>query len=691
MSEEILAAAAREFEAFRDHIRSSVIPGLQSEMMSLSDAWDGAGSEAARDEASEIIDKHESNAVAAGEVARKLRSMEWSVVKTKIAANSNADQVQTDCEALATDTDLSPAAKQALIEGRVRAGLAENSQLVSTNTVELAGNISARLGIAGADGTMPDGAPVSELPSDSGFHDYEDEPAFPVGPTLAGASYGAGGRGQGAGGGPPALTPKTAPVAPPPTQHPSATAAPGTPSLGSPSSTGGGSSSVLSSSGGGTSSGSSVGSPPSSAGAGTGSGATSVGGQTSVSPAVAGADKATAATGRPNMSPALPPPLSAPAPAAQPAPSPNPAQPSAAAAGSPAPTAPSSAGAAGGGLGATAVTASGASAVGPSPMPLGPPTTPSPAAPNNPGTTPAAGPLGPGTAPVSAQASSVAGGPPAVPVSATRAARDAAVAASTAGALRRRTQGNDPAELARRIAAALNVGNFDYGFYWVTALTVEGTIAVANSYGIGYIPANVILPEGVQMVTADESIPAEARAGWATYPILALQGWARHRDEPLRVVIATEDQFRGFDPGASKVVLRNEDIPDDGTMLGRTRLEVIAPEAAAKLATTSDDDLANLLPPAQTDAQRPPSDLAMLWFEVAKPLMSSSTGRIEAHLEAFRSYADHAMALALHIAHTDPEMHAQRAAIADWVYWQHQSSLLAEAMGSAASGIAASS
>lgn len=238
--------------------------------------------------------------------------------------------------------------------------------------------------------------------------------------------------------------------------------------------------------------------------------------------------------------------------------------------------------------------------------------------------------------------------------------------------------------MARRIAAALNVGNFDFGFYWVTALTTEGTIVVANSYGIGYIPANVFLPEGVQMVTADESIPAEVRASWATYPILALQGWAQHHDERLRGVIATEDQFQGFDPGVAQIVLQPEDIPEDGTMRGRSRLEVIAPEAAAKLAATGDDGLVALLPPAQTDANRPQGDSAMLWFEVSKPLMSKSTGRAKVHLEAFRVYADHAMAVALYTAQIEPGFSAQRAAIADWVYWQHQSSLITEASGTTA-------
>lgn len=319
-------------------------------------------------------------------------------------------------------------------------------------------------------------------------------------------------------------------------------------------------------------------------------------------------------------------------------------------------------------------------------MPLGPPTTPAPPAPVNPapGPAPAVGPGGPGVAPASTAAVGTGAAAPApVPVSTARAERDAMAAAATAGALRRKNRGSDPTQLARRIAAALNMGNLDFGFFWVTAVTAEGSIVVANSYGIGYIPAGVFLPDGVHFATADEAIPAGERARWATYPILALQGWAQHHNQRLRWVIATEEQFDGFDPGAAKIVLQPDDIPTDGTMQGRTRLEVIAPEAAARLAATSDDGLTHLLPPAQTDVNPPTDDLAMQWFEVAKPLMSRATGRVKAHLEAMQTYSERAMEQALFKAQTEPDLHAQRAAIADWVYWQHQSSILAEALDTA--------
>jgi ESX secretion-associated protein EspK len=280
------------------------------------------------------------------------------------------------------------------------------------------------------------------------------------------------------------------------------------------------------------------------------------------------------------------------------------------------------------------------------------------------------------------------GAPAPVPVSAARAERDAIAAAATAGALRRQSSGgsNDPLQLARRIGAALNAEpNIDFGFFWVTALTQDGQIVVANSYGLGYIPEGVNLPDQVRMASADESIPVGDRAKWATYPILAVQGWAQHHNVRLRAVVATEDQFKNFDPGTAKVTLQSDDIPESGKMQGRNRLAVIAPDAASRLAAVSPTGLSELLPPAPSDTNPPEDDTANLWFEVMKPMMSTNPDRGVAHLEAFVNYADHAQDQALYRAHTAADAAAQRAAIADWVYWQHLSVLMSDALaGSAA-------
>ncbi|WP_244964989.1 secretion protein EccK [Mycolicibacterium litorale] len=255
-----------------------------------------------------------------------------------------------------------------------------------------------------------------------------------------------------------------------------------------------------------------------------------------------------------------------------------------------------------------------------------------------------------------------------MPVSAARAERDA-----IAGSMRRQSAG-DPVQVARRVAAALNaVESMDFGFFWATGVAKDGTILVANSYGIGYIPDGVKLPEQVKMVSADESIPIEERAKWATFPMLALHGWAQHHDIPLRAVVATAEQFDGFDPGAARVILRPDDIPERGDMAGRSRLEVIAPSAARQLDSVGDAMLGDLLPPAPADTASPADNSMMLWFEVMKPLMSTSADRGVPHLQAMAAYADHAQELALHKAQTAVDATAQRAAIADWVYWQHVS------------------
>ncbi len=248
----------------------------------------------------------------------------------------------------------------------------------------------------------------------------------------------------------------------------------------------------------------------------------------------------------------------------------------------------------------------------------------------------------------------------------------------------RRKRGTDPVVLAQRIAAALNAGVTDVGFFWVTALAKDGTIVVANNYGLGYIPEGVNLPDNVKMATADESIPANVRGTWATYPILALHGWAQHHDTDLRVVIATEDQFRGFDPGAPKIVLQPDDIPDNGTMDGRHRLQVIAPDIALKIASVSGAGLTDLLPPPPADANPPEDKRNQLWFEVFRPLLSNVPDRATAQLDAFVAYAEHASEMALYTAHTAPDPATQRAAIADWVYWQHLGVLASDAISTGA-------
>ncbi|SOJ56775.1 ESX-1 secretion-associated protein EspK [Mycobacterium simulans] len=271
---------------------------------------------------------------------------------------------------------------------------------------------------------------------------------------------------------------------------------------------------------------------------------------------------------------------------------------------------------------------------------------------------------------------------PMVPVSAARAARDA-IAARTAGT----DGGNDPLRLARRIAAALNAPDMgsegDYGFFWITAVTTDGEIVVANSYGLAYIPDEVQLPNPVHMASADNVIPADEKARFATYPILAVQGWAGYHDLNLRAVIGTAEQLANSDPGAAKIVLEPDDIPHSGNMTGRSRLEVVNPAAAARLAATDDLRLTDLLPPAPVEETPPDDERHKLWFDVMKPMTSTAAGREVAHLRAFQAFAAHCRQLAWHKAYRAADPESRRAAVADWLYWHSVVGLLGSALSAA--------
>lgn len=310
------------------------------------------------------------------------------------------------------------------------------------------------------------------------------------------------------------------------------------------------------------------------------------------------------------------------------------------------------------------------------PMPLGNPSTPAPVSPG-------AGPVGPAVAPASTNQGAAGGAAAPVPISAARAERDAIATAATAGAVRRR--GPNPRQLSRHIAAALNVDITDPSLFWITAVTSDGQILTANNYGLAYIPEHVHLPEQVRMVTADESIPAQTRGTWATYPLLAVQEWARHHDATLQAVAGTEENLKGFDLGAARDILTAEDMPDNGKMQGRNRLEVIAPEVATKLAGISASGLTELLPPAPADNTPPADNRINLLLEVCKPLLSANPDRAGAHLKAMVAYADHLQDVALFRAHTAQDAELQRSAIAEWIYWQHISVLSTDALAAVVS------
>ncbi|MED5815680.1 hypothetical protein VST63_25245 [Mycolicibacterium sp. 050232] len=329
--------------------------------------------------------------------------------------------------------------------------------------------------------------------------------------------------------------------------------------------------------------------------------------------------------------------------------------------GAPAPAAPVQTPASGGSMGG---------GMGMGGMPLGPPPTAPPAAPVAP---PAAPP------PTVAPPANIAGGAQVapIPVSAARAERDAAQNAA------KRT-GSGPMELARRIAAALNAPDManveDFNFFWITAVTVDGRILVANNYGMSYIPEQVNLPDQIVMVSADESIPPVERASWATYPIVAVQHWAQQNDTTLRAVIALEHQFTNADSGVHQEVLAPEDIPAKGKMAGRDRLQVIAPQISGRLAQIGDGDLVKILPPAPVDTSPPEDRRTELWDKVWQPLFSGASNRGQVHLQAFLEYAAHAQEWAVHGAHGAGDGPQQRRAVCDFIYWQHIGQMIADAI-----------
>lgn len=238
-------------------------------------------------------------------------------------------------------------------------------------------------------------------------------------------------------------------------------------------------------------------------------------------------------------------------------------------------------------------------------------------------------------------------------------------------------------EQAEPVHEVTNDDQGDYGFFWITAVTTDGSIVVANSYGLAYIPDGMELPNKVYLASADHAIPVDEIARCATYPVLAVQAWAAFHDMTLRAVIGTAEQLASSDPGVAKIVLEPDDIPESGKMTGRSRLEVVDPSAAAQLADTTDQRLLDLLPPAPVDVNPPGDERHMLWFELMKPMTSTATGREAAHLRAFRAYAAHSQEIALHQAHTATDAAVQRVAVADWLYWQYVTGLLDRALAAA--------
>jgi hypothetical protein len=160
VDEEMLAAAAATYEALAAKIAGSIVPQQQGQLMKLADVWEGAGAVAATGEASTIIGGHEANAAHAAAIAGKLRAMEATVVKAKMLANTIAQEVQHECEAIAA---MPFSNAQELVQGRIKTGLSQNIANVTAHTTELANTLG-----------VPPSIPFPGAPSVPGAKETKD-------------------------------------------------------------------------------------------------------------------------------------------------------------------------------------------------------------------------------------------------------------------------------------------------------------------------------------------------------------------------------------------------------------------------------------------------------------------------------------------------------------------------------------
>ena len=160
VDEEMLAATAATYEALVAKITGSIVPQQQGQMMKLADVWEGAGALAATGEATTIIGGHEANAAHAAAIAGKLRAMEATVVKAKMLANTIAQEVQHECEAIAA---MPFSNTQELVQSRIKMGLSQNIANVMAHTTELANTLG-----------VPPSIPFPGAPSVPGAKETKD-------------------------------------------------------------------------------------------------------------------------------------------------------------------------------------------------------------------------------------------------------------------------------------------------------------------------------------------------------------------------------------------------------------------------------------------------------------------------------------------------------------------------------------
>ncbi|MCA4751439.1 WXG100 family type VII secretion target [Mycolicibacterium fortuitum] len=141
VDEDQLTQAAASYQKIAAKISGTVVPQQTSQLSKLQGNWEGAASLAASGEATTMIGGHEANGLQAQAISTALMKMAATVVETKTVVNAAAQEVQHEVEMILNLGPLAGPNVQALIESRVKAGLAQNTATVSAASAEMADSL----------------------------------------------------------------------------------------------------------------------------------------------------------------------------------------------------------------------------------------------------------------------------------------------------------------------------------------------------------------------------------------------------------------------------------------------------------------------------------------------------------------------------------------------------------------------
>ncbi|MGW4101250.1 MULTISPECIES: hypothetical protein [unclassified Mycobacterium] len=142
VDEEQLTAAAASYQKIAAKISGTVVPQQTSQLSKLQGSWEGGAALAASGEATTMIGGHEANGLQAQAISTALMKMAATVAETKTIVNAAAEEVQQEVMGILALGPLAGPNAQALIESRVKAGLAQNTATVSAASAEMADSLS---------------------------------------------------------------------------------------------------------------------------------------------------------------------------------------------------------------------------------------------------------------------------------------------------------------------------------------------------------------------------------------------------------------------------------------------------------------------------------------------------------------------------------------------------------------------